>query len=334
MKDLSIVITVYNSENTVERLVKSIKEQKINLDYEIIIIDDGSTDNSEEICKKITEQYSNIIYKKINNSGVSIARNLGIKLSKGKYIMFADSDDYYTKRGLEDISKSMKNDIDWIIAGYKRIKENEENYKIKKAKPQIYLKKDFDRLIKETQRNNMFNQVWNKAYKNNVIKRNNIFFDSNMLLGEDYKFNLQYIRYVKQVKIIDSIIYNYVNSNTGLNLRYTRNRLEINLKNLKTLKEFFEENNYDMDYIEDKYFVTIISGINNICKNDDNKYIKEDLIKLCNNEEIKEMLAKNQNLKSRVLYCILSKKRIYVMMFIGFLAREYEKVYRKIKLGY
>ena len=334
MKDLSIIIPIYNSEKSIERLITSVKEQKINLNYEIIIINDGSTDSSETICQKIERQYSDVIYKRINNSGVSAARNLGIKLSKGKYIMFADSDDYYTSEGMNNILEKLEDDIDLIITSYKRINANGKDYKIKRMNNKIYEKEEFGTLIEKAQNNNMFNQIWNKIYRKDIIENNNIVFEDNMLLGEDYRFNLKYIQYTKRVKVVDRVMYNYINSDTGLNLRYTTERLEINLENLKILKEFFEKNNYNMDYIENKYFITIISGINNICKNEQKKFIKENLKKLCNNIEIKQILLKTNKIRSQILYYILDKKRICIMRCIGILANKYEKIYRKIKLGY
>ena len=91
--NLSIIIPVYNNDKYIQRCLDSVLAQSYN-DFELIIVDDGSTDGSSEICKKYASTDSRIIYTKIPNSGAGAARNIGIKLSKGKYITFIDSDDW------------------------------------------------------------------------------------------------------------------------------------------------------------------------------------------------------------------------------------------------
>lgn len=95
MIKVSIIVPVYNVEKYLDRCIKSLVNQEFNRDeYEIILVDDGSTDKSGKICDKFQKKYSNIKSFHIKNSGLSYARNYGIKFSKGKYISFVDSDDY------------------------------------------------------------------------------------------------------------------------------------------------------------------------------------------------------------------------------------------------
>ena len=96
----SIIIPVYNSEKTIKRSIESIASQK-RTDVEIIIINDGSTDMSESIYNKMQNKYNNITYIYKENGGVSSARNLGLSVAKGKYVMFIDSDDYVDSKCFE-----------------------------------------------------------------------------------------------------------------------------------------------------------------------------------------------------------------------------------------
>ncbi len=124
MKKLSIIIPVYNSEKTIKKCIESVLKQKNN-DIEIVIINDGSTDNSENIIKEYIEKYQEIIsYYKKENTGVADTRNYGIKKAKGKYIMFLDSDDFIADDFYNTINKYMDQDIDLIKFKLQRLDEN------------------------------------------------------------------------------------------------------------------------------------------------------------------------------------------------------------------
>ena len=110
--DISFIIPSYNSGKTIKKAINSILKQDNNsLEYEIIVVDDGSTDNTEEIIENLNE---NIKFIKKENGGVSSARNRGIKEATGEYIVFVDSDDYISKTLLKDIEKYVEKDIDLI----------------------------------------------------------------------------------------------------------------------------------------------------------------------------------------------------------------------------
>lgn len=101
---LSIIVPVYNIENYITRCIESLLNQGFSQDeYEIILINDGSTDNSEQICLHYATLYNNIIFKSQINQGVSAARNSGLEMARGKYICFVDGDDYLISNGLSTI---------------------------------------------------------------------------------------------------------------------------------------------------------------------------------------------------------------------------------------
>ena len=117
---ISIILPVYNSQNTIARTIDSIIKQTYD-NYELIIINDGSTDNSESICLEYADKYKRIKYIRIENKGVSNARNLGIDNATGNYVMFIDSDDEYYKNTLETVYKYIEQRNDLIIFEYNRI---------------------------------------------------------------------------------------------------------------------------------------------------------------------------------------------------------------------
>ena len=109
MYKVSVIVPVFNSENYLEKCLDSILSQTLN-DIELILINDGSTDNSLSIIKNYSRKYSNIIYKSKKNEGQAIARNIGIEMATGEFICFVDSDDYIENTMLEKLYKIAKRD--------------------------------------------------------------------------------------------------------------------------------------------------------------------------------------------------------------------------------
>lgn len=117
--DLSIIVPVYNTEAYLEKCLESIIKQKTDFKYEVILVNDGSIDCSEDICKKYCDKYENFIYIRQENKGASAARNNGIKNSRGKYICFIDSDDYISLNFVEIMmNEIISKSADFVKCGY------------------------------------------------------------------------------------------------------------------------------------------------------------------------------------------------------------------------
>lgn len=329
--DLSIIVPVYNGEKTIENTIKSIICQKVDGVFEVIIINDGSNDNTDYILRNLVEKYDNIKYISIHNSGVSEARNIGIENANGRYLMFVDSDDMLESNSIQIMLNNIVK-YDLIIAGYKRI--GKKNTVEKKIDSRKYERNQFGEMIESCQENNLFNQIWNKIYKLSIIKNFEIKFDINQSLGEDLKFNLDYLKNIEKVNVISQCIYDYDNSETGLNHKYRRDRLKLNLENIECLETYFENNKFEMKYIYRKYTITIISGINNICKNKNRDEKKKDLIELCNNKIVKEKLEKDNRFIANLVLSMLKTNNFWVICFFAFNTKIAETLYKKIKLGY
>ncbi len=121
---LSVIIPAYNVEKYIKRCINSVLSQDLK-NIEIIVIDDGSKDKTSDICLEISKNNKNIIYKKVQNSGCSAARNLGISMAKGKYIAFLDSDDWVDlDMYINMVEEAEKNQADIVICGFKKLDEN------------------------------------------------------------------------------------------------------------------------------------------------------------------------------------------------------------------
>ena len=124
---ISFIIPSYNSANTIKRAINSVLNQSTDLEYEIIVVDDGSTDNTEEVLKSYVDDKKIKYYKK-DNSGVADTRNYGVKMATGEYIIFVDSDDYISENLLNDIERFIRQGIELIKWNVTFVDENQNEF--------------------------------------------------------------------------------------------------------------------------------------------------------------------------------------------------------------
>lgn len=214
MTKVSVIVPLYNVEKYMKKSIDSIRNQTYK-NIEIILVDDGSPDN----CGQIADYYAkldnriSVIHKE--NGGLFSARNAGLKISTGDYIMFVDSDDWIEKNMIEEMLRKYHDDsIDLVICNYNKIYENysqtnylnfkEEIIDVKKIGLDQYLYTYF------------FNyrhgdEVCNKLYKAEIIKKNNIYFEpNNEIFSEDKLFNLYYLTNVRKISTLNKSFYNYL----------------------------------------------------------------------------------------------------------------------------
>ena len=202
MKDkISIIIPIYNCENYVKNCINSLLEQTYS-NIEILLIDDGSTDNSYEVCKKFSMKDNRIKVFHKENGGVSSARNFGIKVSTGEYISFIDSDDWVDERYCEILLNGIKKEADLSVVGFNQTKEvkkitvsYDDNYEVLNTNEAYrYIFREF----------NFFGFPWNKLYKKSIIELlGDKPFDEDIHACEDTLFNSRYL-----TKCSNNIVYN------------------------------------------------------------------------------------------------------------------------------
>lgn len=214
-KDLrvSIVIPIYNSDKYLDRCIKSVINQTYK-NIEIILINDGSTDNSEEICKHYASKNNNVIYIHNNiNRGTVVSRKEGIKKSSGDFIMFVDSDDYilpYSVERLINISMSFPYDLIVFNMCYTRDDCSFSRVKLKEFSGEI---NEFYKNIQMLYNPGHFDPVCNKFYNAKKLKHCISSVDDNILMGEDLLFNIAFLEECKHLKIVSDVFYVYNKSN-------------------------------------------------------------------------------------------------------------------------
>lgn len=204
---VSIIIPIFNVEEYIKECMDSLQLQTYS-NIEIILVDDGSTDNSPLICDEYEEKYNNIRVLHQVNKGVSQARNNGIKLSRGKYIVFVDPDDSVSPYYIESLLKALKiNSSDLAISSYTNNKECLTKNLDKKSEYKVYSSRY---ILDNILANNVFDGfLWNKIFKKEIIIKNNLEFLQNITIWEDMYFVLKYLICVDKVVCFNEKIYFY-----------------------------------------------------------------------------------------------------------------------------
>ena len=231
---VSIILPVYNAQNHLARCVGSICAQTYR-NIEIIILNDGSKDQSLPVCEEFRQKDPRILLVDKANSGVSDTRNLGLKLASGKYVEFVDSDDYLDPDFTEHlVAAAEENEADFVIAPYKMVipagaskpeqvldKIHDELGVMSVARPPevreygflpagVYDKDTFALRLMDKPASYFYSVLWNKLYRHDILTGNDIQFVSEMRWAEDLVFNLRYIQYAQRFVAIDKPGYYYV----------------------------------------------------------------------------------------------------------------------------
>lgn len=273
---LSIIVPIYNAESNLKRCLDSIK--KIDYDnFEILLIDDGSTDNSISICEEFVNQDSRFSLHKKQNGGVSSARNYGLKKAQGKYIFFIDSDDYINNYKFKNVIYFLHKDIEVLNFLYLR-DENEIN--VNKPEIKIINRNELLNSLKRADFSNDFGYVWNKIYKKEIIESKNILFEENIFEREDFLFNIDYFENVNEMVVYDDYIYHYIQYENSLSKKGKDSAFICNFINVLDVKL---QNNYlkDSIIIEDvvlemmaDYIVKSVFGVYKKYKDIKNEFVK------------------------------------------------------------
>lgn len=323
---VSIIIPIYNSEKYIEKCIESAINQSYR-NIEVVIVDDGSIDNSYKVVESYLNNDTRISYYKKVNGGPSSARNFGINNCKGSFITFLDADDFINEKYIESLLKVMlEENLDIVACGY-----------IDVSKFGIIKLNDFyfgnSKLEKNQFVRNIFNGVggtlWGKIFRKDIIDRNNIRLDTNVFMCEDMLFVLEYSMECKSFGAINEYLYNYnrLNENSissKVNFDYYSNLIFVALK----IKEILEDNNFDKEYIDKVMSNRIKNLIINfsIMQHDKkHKYSKDDKIKnlkqMFSNKLFREYKDKFniRSKREKVLIYFAVKEKLFIINSISYL---------------
>lgn len=217
---LSVIIPVYNGAKYINKIMKMIEEQQFEA-FEVLIIDDGSSDQTYPLCKEYERQHSWLSVIHTENHGVSHARNRGLDAASGKWIQFMDADDRIRPGMFCDFYRVLcKTESELAVCGCAR--KNLYNGHVEVCGPaedktlrEGELKQLFDHMTMEN-RYWLLDYVWNKWYRRDIIENYKLRFDEELSLGEDFVFNTQYIKNIGSISLLAKRYYEYLVGENGL----------------------------------------------------------------------------------------------------------------------
>ena len=319
MTKVSIIVPVYNVEKYIGKCLDSLVNQTID-DYEVIVVNDGTPDNSQEIIDKYAVKYPNIVKPVIKkNGGLSDARNYGLKYAKGDYIGFVDSDDYVEHSMFEKLyNKAKENDFDITVCDINYV------YDEKTVRVSSLISRDI--FTKEGVREAMINiypAAWNKLYKRKLFN-NNVRFKKGVWY-EDVEFLYRLFPYIDSIGTVKEALINYVQRDNSI-IRSFDERLYNYIDNWNGIVEFYKQNGFfnqyqkqiEYCYIRYVYCTFIISATNF----DKKEFFKAVKIAKKNVNEKFSNYRKNK-------YFYKNLKGIYMLAFSNFSAKLVY-IFRKI----
>lgn len=312
MELISVVVPIYNVENYIEKCLDSIINQSYR-NLEIILIDDGSTDKSSEICDRYKQDDERIMVIHKQNGGLSSARNAGLNIASGEYIGFVDSDDYIEYDMFELLlQKSINMQVDIVGCGVNFINNNSVIKRYCENEEKII--NSFEAVIQILENKNC-NAVWNKLYKRDIF--NDINFEEGKLYEDTFLLPKVFSKKLK-VMFINQCKYNYfIRSNSIMGKSTIRPNVDLieaynNLLNfLNSIEEYNIESNLSL-CIQKPWFYTNSIYINKACK--DNKLYLQAMHKFIRNNL--KLIISNKYISWDFKYEIILFYMLYKIPFI------------------
>lgn len=351
---ISIIVPVYNCEKYLEKCIDGVLKQTYS-NWELILVDDGSSDNSYNICSMYADKDKRIKVFTQKNAGAGVARNCGIEKATGEYLMFCDSDDFLYSGALERfVDVAQKRNSDLIISGYNEFRYEDDKVVFcgkNDAMEREILSQIEARIMYITLYKKHLNQApWAKLYKASIINGNNVKF-SDLKRCQDIVFNINYYEYVNRISIIKDRLYNYQTPDGyeyikkfPLNMIYIRTEIdELITSTLKRWNVYDNECKAHLNFVlaTDILVCSKLSYLNtwNLSKEDRNDYIKN----LTSNKKVREVLSYTgygfkKNICCKILktgkypliqamnFCVVTIQKIEL-----FISKQYKVFKKKLK---
>lgn len=321
MLKYSVIIPVYNVENYLPRCIDSLLTQNYS-DLEILLIDNGSKDQSGQICENYAAQFSNITAYHIPNKGVSSARNFGLAKAKGEFICFVDADDYLVENLFSDVENQLDSELDLLVFSYynsieKNLSEIARSAKILPIKGKKD-KSEFIALFQELFLTDMMYTVWNKIYRREFLEKHQIVFE-NYELGEDVRFNRTVYECVNEIAFSQTCYYVYISGRASSAMgQYNSNRMKYQLEELEKVDQLMSRwGIHDEQFVDQIKARILMSNIQNISKqkmslSKKRHYIEE----LCENKEMVILTKKNTPFINLIVRFLLNYRMYRTVIFL------------------
>ena len=333
MSLVSVVVPVYNAEKTLEKCLDSIVAQTYNK-YEIILVDDGSLDQSVSICEDYCKRYANFKLIKQENSGPASARNRGIENATGKYVYFIDSDDYVEPNLLETmVEVADENKADMVICNYFIEKFNgsviEHKYFCEEG---LYTENEAlklgRKLINDVSENRIPPYSWIRMINRKVLIETGIQYEDGMIRSEDYHFFVRLQFAVNRICVISKPLYHYVELKSSITHRYIPNYWKSVQSIYKSLKRYLPVD----DDITNRLNIMLLQrtkvALNNSSMAFDKLHFKREIFEILHDEMVSAVIE-SYTFKTGVqisgAFYILMRCKIYWAIY-GYYALKRRKI--------
>ena len=213
---VSMIVPVYNSEKTLSRCIDSILNQTYR-DFELILLNDGSTDTSGEICDAYAKRDSRVRVVHKENTGVSDTRNRGIDLARGEYLQFLDSDDWITPDATAlFVRTATEQQCDMVISQFYRVIGEHVSQKGAIDEDGLMDRSTYANHMMQKPADFYYGVLWNKFYKRSIITEHRLRMDQSISWCEDFMFNLEYVRHTQTIYAMKVPVYYYVKTKGSL----------------------------------------------------------------------------------------------------------------------
>lgn len=322
----SVIVPIYNKEKYIKECIDSILNQSF-LDYELILVDDGSTDNCPNICDEYANKDPRIKVIHKTNGGLVSARKEGTKLATGDYVVCVDADDYIKKDYLLNISKEINNNhSDIICMGHselnnKTIKEIDIDYRKGYYSKDDIINEIYPSLIQRLDTKHFPVNIWSKAYKKDLYKDIQLNVGKDVKIGEDGVVSIPYIYKSNSMSIIKD--YSYVYRLNDDSMTSNISVLQVDYPKLVTNEylKYFDINTYDFKGQIDRF---LIHQLFSMCVSQFNsnlgfKEVKSKLINILNDEYYKNALntVEYTTLLAKIMSFVLNKQLIYIIYLVS-----------------
>ena len=253
---VSIIVPIYNAEQYLRRCVDSILNQEYT-DFELLLVNDGSTDASGDICEEYGDRDPRVIVIQKENTGVSDSRNRAIDRARGKYLQFLDSDDWITPDATRLFVRAAEEyGCDMVISDFYRVVGERLSPKGDIEEEGVLTREEFAAHMMENPADFYYGVLWNKLYRRDIVEEHNLRMDTDINWCEDFMFNLEYIRYAKVFYALHAPIYYYVKrkgslASQGINISKTvKMKLNVFEYYNNFYKHVLEEEDYEKNRLQ------------------------------------------------------------------------------------
>ena len=267
---VSIIVPVYNAEQYLRRCVDSILNQEYT-DFEVFLVNDGSTDSSGDICEEYGNKDTRVIVIQKENTGVSDSRNLALDRARGKYLQFLDSDDWITPDATRLFVRAAEEyGCDMVISDFYRVVGERLSPKGDIEEEGVLTQEEFAAHMMENPADFYYGVLWNKLYRRDLVEEHSLRMDTNINWCEDFLFNLEYIRYAKVFYALHAPIYYYVKrkgslASQGISISKTvKMKLNVFEYYNNFYKHVLEEEDYEKNRLQVYRFFIDAAGDGNV----------------------------------------------------------------------